>query len=178
MIDGKVTTKQILEGNVSHHFGISPTVEVTETEQGHDVTITDVHGKKIFSVLDGKDGKDGKDYVLTDQDKKDIAGNIARTKATAIITNASGETILTTDSANAPFVDMTVYGKSKQDGTPTIDNLIEIASHGDKGSIEYGVYGKNLYVGRYYNVSISSGKSYILNDNEVIFPYTPALLPS
>ena len=67
MIDGKVTTKQTLEGNVSHHFGISPTVEVTETEQGHDVTITDIDGKKTFTVLNGKD------YLLTNQDKQEIA---------------------------------------------------------------------------------------------------------
>lgn len=41
--------------------GVSPTVEVTETERGHLVKITDVEGEHIFEVADGVDGKDGAD---------------------------------------------------------------------------------------------------------------------
>lgn len=39
--------------------GVSPTVSVTETTNGHTVTITDVNGTQSFNVLNGKDGKDG-----------------------------------------------------------------------------------------------------------------------
>ena len=39
--------------------GVSPTVEVTETENGHRVNITDVDGEHIFEVTNGVDGKDG-----------------------------------------------------------------------------------------------------------------------
>lgn len=38
---------------------ISPTVAITETENGHTVAITDVNGTQTFEVLNGTDGKDG-----------------------------------------------------------------------------------------------------------------------
>lgn len=41
--------------------GFSPTVEVTDIEGGHQVTITDVNGPKIFEVMNGKDGMGGSD---------------------------------------------------------------------------------------------------------------------
>ena len=39
--------------------GVSPTVSVTETTNGHTVAITDANGTQSFNVLNGKDGKDG-----------------------------------------------------------------------------------------------------------------------
>ena len=39
--------------------GISPTVKVQETTNGHRITITDKDGVHIFDVLDGKDGEGG-----------------------------------------------------------------------------------------------------------------------
>ena len=45
---------------------------------------------------------------------KEQTDKLLYAKANAIKNSAQGETILTTDSANAPLVDMTVYGKSKQ----------------------------------------------------------------
>lgn len=39
--------------------GVSPTVSITETTNGHTVAITDVNGTQSFDVLNGKDGKDG-----------------------------------------------------------------------------------------------------------------------
>lgn len=50
--------------------GFSPIVEVTETENGHRVNITDVNGLKQFEVLNGQNGAD---YVLTEEDKQEIA---------------------------------------------------------------------------------------------------------
>ena len=61
--------------------GVSPTISVTEITGGHTVTITDAeHPQGIsFNVMDGangqngQDGADGSNYVLTAQDKSDIA---------------------------------------------------------------------------------------------------------
>lgn len=39
--------------------GYSPTIDVTQTEVGHNLTITDVNGTKTVEVLNGTDGKDG-----------------------------------------------------------------------------------------------------------------------
>lgn len=39
--------------------GVSPTVSVTETTNGHTVAITDANGTQSFNVLNGKDGASG-----------------------------------------------------------------------------------------------------------------------
>ena len=39
--------------------GVSPTISVTEIEDGHRITIMDVNGTQSFDVLNGKDGADG-----------------------------------------------------------------------------------------------------------------------
>ena len=57
--------------------GFSPIVSVSEIENGHQVNITDVNGLKQFEVLNGQngaDGQNGSDYILTEQDKQEIAG--------------------------------------------------------------------------------------------------------
>lgn len=41
--------------------GYSPTVSVSNIEGGHQVTITDVNGPKIFNVMDGRDGVGGEE---------------------------------------------------------------------------------------------------------------------
>lgn len=51
--------------------GYSPTVTITTITGGHRVTITDVNGDHSFDVMDGDD------YVLTAQDKADIAALVA-----------------------------------------------------------------------------------------------------
>lgn len=44
--------------------GVSPTVEVTQVEGGHQVDVTDKDGTKSFTVSDGKDGKDGESAAM------------------------------------------------------------------------------------------------------------------
>lgn len=41
--------------------GVNPTIEISEIENGHSVTFTDVEGTKTIDVTNGKDGKDGDD---------------------------------------------------------------------------------------------------------------------
>ena len=56
--------------------GISPTVSTAAITGGTAVTITDVNGPHTFNVMNGQpgqNGQDGSDYVLTAQDKADIA---------------------------------------------------------------------------------------------------------
>lgn len=50
--------------------GVSPTVSVSDITGGHRITITDANGEKTIDVLDGENGSD---YVLTENDKQDIA---------------------------------------------------------------------------------------------------------
>lgn len=54
---------------------VSPTIEITEIEGGHTVTVTDVYGSQSFDVMDGEKGEpgpagaDGEPYELTEEDE-------------------------------------------------------------------------------------------------------------
>lgn len=63
---------------------------------------------------------------------------------TAIKPVKTGELISITDSIEYPFVGLTVYGKSTQDGVPSPENPVPIVSAGDGGNVEVLVTGKNL----------------------------------
>ena len=60
--------------------GVSPTISVTAITGGHTVTITDAEhpNGQTFNVMNGQDGQDGSDYVLTAQDKADIAALVVQ----------------------------------------------------------------------------------------------------
>ena len=66
------------------------------------------------------------------------ADNDGWLKAAIKLTKA-GELISITDSIEYPFVGLTVYGKSTQDGTPSPENPVPIVSAGDGGSIDLTV---------------------------------------
>lgn len=59
--------------------GFSPTITVTDITNGHRLTITDKTGTQTVDVMNGakgdpgQQGQPGQDYVLTAQDKQDIA---------------------------------------------------------------------------------------------------------
>ena len=79
--------------------GISPAVSVTEISGGHRVNVTDAQGTETFDVMDGEPGQD---YVLTAQDKQDIADLAFSTVA------VSGSTPVITAEANHRYVCGTV----------------------------------------------------------------------
>lgn len=63
--------------------GISPIISVSRIDTGTRLTIKDINGTTYVDIPDGKDGEPGSDYVLTDEDKDEIAalvpaGNSAR----------------------------------------------------------------------------------------------------
>lgn len=64
-----------------------------------------------------------------EQNKKDVASlkEDLSNKITKFYASNHGETNLT-DSDNGKIMDMMLYGKSSQDGTPTLDNPVEIKS--------------------------------------------------
>lgn len=55
--------------------------------------------------------------------------------AAAIRPTVTGETISVNDSVEWPLQGLTLYGKSTQDGTPTLDSPIPIVSAGNSGTI-------------------------------------------
>ena len=81
------------------------------------------------------------------QNKTDIAGLVEGMTdlAPAIHSTASGSVITANDAAEGrPFRGMRVFGRSIQDGTPSVENPVPIVNVGESGSIKVGVLGKNL----------------------------------
>ena len=83
-------------------------------------------------------------------DREQIAANkegiaaLKKTRSSAIVQTASGTAIVVPDSADDPVRGLRVFGRTIQDGTPTPDAPIPLVSAGGDGSIEVGVFGKNL----------------------------------
>lgn len=77
-----------------------------------------------------------------EQNKTDITSlkTDLSNKITKFYASNQGETHIT-DSDNGKIMDMMLYGKSSQDGTPTIDNPVEIESVVNPKVV---VYGKNI----------------------------------
>lgn len=78
------------------------------------------------------------------KNKADIA-SLTQNKADAIVNTATGEHIAAGDSSGHLLDNLKIYGKSVQNGTPTPDNPVPIASTGDTGKIEISIHGKQLF---------------------------------
>ncbi len=83
-------------------------------------------------------------------DREQIAQNktgieaLKQGKADVIVETASGEIIQVEDSSGLGFEGLRIFGRSTQDGVPTPESPVPIASVGDKGTVDVGVIGKNL----------------------------------
>lgn len=80
-------------------------------------------------------------------DREQIAANKAgiealhQGKADSIVETAQGETMTLTDSSDKLFEGLRVFGKSTQDGTPSVENPVPIVNAGEGGSITVTVNG-------------------------------------
>lgn len=61
------------------------------------------------------------------------------------IVSAQGENFVINNVKSSKLNGLNIYGKSKQDGTPTPDNPVPIVSAGDEGEINVTVQGGNLF---------------------------------
>lgn len=64
--------------------------------------------------------------------------------AFTLIKEEQNTSVAILDSANEPFVNIRLFGKSEQDGTPTSNSPKAITNVGDEGSVDILVSGKNL----------------------------------
>ena len=118
------------------------------------------------------------DREQINQNKADIAGLVEGMTdlAPAILNTASGSVITADDAAEGrPFRGLRVFGKSTQDGTPSVENPVPIVNAGESGNITVEVGGKNLLTGRLYFTNYSNDIPYVRNENEVTLPYAPSI---
>ena len=122
-------------------------VETAKTEVVQAVTTEgDTQTKKVQDAAAG---------IVADREQ--IAANKAgiealhQGKADAIVETAQGETMTLTDSSDKQFQGLKVFGKSTQDGTPSVENPVPIVNAGESGSIKVEVTGRNLLKPNSYN---------------------------
>lgn len=75
--------------------------------------------------------------------KKDTAA--LQKRQNVLVGSETGNPVSCNDAYSAPLCGLTVYGRSTQDGTPTLDAPVPIVSAGDSGSVAVKVTGKNLF---------------------------------
>ena len=75
-IAGAVSEKQNLSGSLAArgNDGISPEVTVTQIEGGHNISIKDIYGTKVFDVMDGAAGPKGDTGAKGDKGDKGDTG--------------------------------------------------------------------------------------------------------
>lgn len=116
---------------------------------------TGPQGEKGDTGPQGPKGETGPavalDTTLTHEgeaaDAKATGNAISAVKArqNILVGTETGNPIAVDDAFSAPLCSLTVYGKSTQDGTPTLDAPVPIVSAGDGGSVVVKVTGKNLF---------------------------------
>ncbi len=115
--------------------------------------------------------------------KEDIVG-LDNRKADAIVETASETPLDVTDSAKLPIQNLRVFGKSEQNGVPSLDAPVPIVNVGEKGNVDIKINTGNLFdintVKKYevdnttlslsvsgnkiiFNSKISTGKEAIVN---------------
>ncbi len=115
-------------------------VETAKTEAVQAVTTEgDTQTKRVQDAAAG---------IVADRER--IAANkagieaLSQKKADAIVETAQGETMTLTDSSDKLFEGLRVFGKSTQDGTPSVENPVPIVNAGEGGSITVEVTERNL----------------------------------
>ena len=134
----------------------------------------------------GEKGDPGKDapqeavlytaQTLDDAQKAQARENIGAVDAAqqnVLVGGETGNPIAVDDAFAAPLRGLTVYGKSTQDGTPSPDNPVPIASAGDGGSVAIKVTGANMLEGTKPGVkSTANGITYTTYENGVLITGT------
>lgn len=115
------------------------------TEKGTEQTgLVTAEGNKQVQAVQTAAQEIIADRVQIQKNKTDIA-SLTQNKADAIINTATGEHIAAGDSSEHLLDNLKIYGKSVQNGTPTPDNPVPIASTGDTGKIEISIHEKQLF---------------------------------
>ena len=104
--------------------------------------------------------------ILYDTDKQELAEELIKLdyrNSPAIVCTAKGETIAINDSIDYKPKNIKLYGKSIQDGTPSIETPIEVEPLGKSGSVG----------GKVLNANMFNKEKCVINQNpSFTFPYT------
>lgn len=150
--------------------GISPTVSITTIPGGHRITITDADGQHSADVMDGDD------YVLTAQDKSDIAGLV---DVPVDDVQVNGISVVTDGVANIPVATNNNLGVVKTGSTIGILNTGEIGViPATSNDVKAGTNGNNpitptrQHASTFYGLAKASGDTTQAQSNNAVGTYT------
>ena len=118
-----------------------------------------------YTKADKTDRKINQTYIIVDKQNQEIdmvvsnVNNITNTKG-----EAEGKNIHIEDSAEEPLIDISLYGESTQNGTPTPDNRVEIENIEGKN-----IWNKSEISEKTQTVNMNVGE---LNVKDVPIPFT------
>ena len=159
--------KQAIEGKVDKQQGAGNAGKALVVGADGNVELRDAQTKTDPTLTQSGQAADAQ------ATGREIA-TLRQKKADAIVETVQGEIMTLTDSSDKLFEGLRVFGKSMQDGVPSVENPVPIVNAGESGNITVEVGGKNLLTGRLYFINYSNDVSYVCNENEVTLPYTPS----
>lgn len=118
--------------------------QAVQTEGTTQIEAVAAEGAKQLANLQEEVAEFETDRAQVWQNAGDIA-NLANSKANVVEQTANGAIIAVEDAAPLSLLGSSIYGRTTQDGTPTIEEPIELVTEVE-GEIEFGVYGRNLFV--------------------------------
>ncbi len=126
--------KQAIEGKVDKQQGADNAGKALVVGKDGTVELGDAQTKTDPTLTESGQAADAQ---VTGQEIATLQQN----KADAIVDTAQGDTMTLTDSSDKLFRGLRVFGKSTQDGTPSVENPVPIVSAGESGSITVTVNG-------------------------------------
>lgn len=126
--------------------GAAPTAELTE-EDGHykltfGLTKGDTGASGVYTGPDEPTDPDVDVWINPDGTPTDVEMLAARQNI--LIGSENGNPASVTDAFAAPLCGLHIYGRSRQDGTPSADNTVEIVGAGADGTLQVKITGANL----------------------------------
>lgn len=144
--------------------GISPIVELNKTNNTTKLSITDKDGTKSVDILDGEKGANGDDYVLTDEDKQDIAtvvtGDLSNKLDSKQDKLIAGENIKTVNGESLLGEgNLAISSGAKLIGEATTSEMVSVIAVKPSEELQVnGVYVLQIYGGfNDQNMSLTSG---------------------
>ncbi len=138
--------------------GVSPVVEVTETENGHQVKITDATGEHTFEVLNGQDGTGGGEVSIDEIDAEKVffSDNLLTTKPIGNITLTNGQATINAKGKNLKQVWNTIFVKEQY---PSKTNPSVSLTFNEEGEYEVGTKITPTYSATFKTGSYTYGPS-------------------
>lgn len=134
--EGAIQAKKVTDAG-------SEQIKLVNTTGSEQTSAISAEGKKQLEAVNKATAEIVADREQINQNKKDIE-QLDCSKSDAIVDSESGEVITLSDSDDESFLELTIFGRSVQDGVPSQTNPVSIQSVGDKGNIKVEICGKNL----------------------------------